>query len=117
MQISISSVIFDPAGHLLAEIDPEQSGLDYLSRRVSRTATLDGGAYVVDNGYTASDATFTIVFKNLAPHDRATIERMVTLHSELIVVTNRGAFLGHIDEFREEPPTLRFLVKKQLNEV
>lgn len=117
MKISLSSSLFDPLGHLIADIDRTNSRLDYLSRRISRSATLDGGAYVVDNGYTASDADFTIVFKPLSPAQRATIERLTTLHSELIISTDRGCFLGHIDNFRETPPTLRFLVKKQLNEV
>lgn len=117
MKISISSALFDPDGHLLVDIESGGSRLDYLSRRISRSATLDGGAYVVDNGYSAADADFTIVFKPLSPAQRATIERLITLHSELIISTDRGCFLGHIDNFREAPQTLRFLVKKQLNEV
>lgn len=116
MHISISSALFDIAGYITAEIDRAGSRLDYLSRRISRSATLDGGAYVVDNGYTAADADFTIVFRPLSPADRATIERLTTLHSELIISTDRGCFLGHIDNFRETPPTMRFLVKRQLNE-
>lgn len=115
MKISIASALFDPFGHLLIDIEPAGSNLDYLSRRVSRSATLDGGAYIVDNGYTASDATFTIVFKPLSEADRATLERLTTLHSEIIIATDRGCFLGHIEAYREQPQSLRFLVKQQLN--
>lgn len=115
--ISIASKLFDYSGHFLFQIDPAASQLSDISRRVSRTATLDGGALIVDNGYTASDATFNIIPADLTAELRSGLRRLVQLHSEIIICTADGAFLGaisSIDEFKDFK--IIFLIKTKLSE-
>jgi hypothetical protein len=115
--VSIASKLFDYSGHFLFAINPVRSQISDVSRRVSRTATLDGGALVVDNGYTASDATFNITPKKLTPELRNGLRRLAQLHSEIIVCIEEGAFLGAISSIDENQDfKIIFLVKTKLSE-
>ena len=57
--IAVSTVHFDPQGsRVFRHINDQENRSG--SRRVSRTATLDGGCTIYDTGYTDSDRTVTI---------------------------------------------------------
>ena len=53
MRVAFESTVFDPVGSIGLDALPG-SDLSASTRRVTRTATLDGNAVIIDNGYTAS---------------------------------------------------------------
>lgn len=59
MQITLESTVFDPVGVISLEALPG-SDLSASTRRVTRTATLDGQAVIIDNGYTSADSNLAI---------------------------------------------------------
>lgn len=118
MFVSICPYLYDPAGGLLLEALPD-SRIDHVSRRVTRTATLDGNAALVDGGYTAADAEFEI----RARVTRATetrLQQIVRTHPLVTVATRYGVFLGVIDRLTYDAGAgsvqARFLVSRQLTE-
>lgn len=89
--ICIGTKLYDLDGHveLLGVQDP--ASLE-LSRRVTSTATLDGGAFVSDTGYSAADRVFNYALKD---NDKAYLDnivRIAKLHSRLILCIAEGAF-------------------------
>lgn|SRR5574343_569679 len=117
MIISICSQLFDFFGDFLILIEPFDSELSHISRRVSRTATLDGGAIIVDNGYSASDATFSIVIRDIDNATRVALMAMISRHSAITLSVKENIFLGVVETLEDKDKMkIKFLVKQQLNE-
>lgn len=92
MMIALATLTIDPFGAQLLTLRPGGANLGDTARRVSRIATLDGGASILDGGYTDTDRTIVV---DLAGQDRSTIDALKYLfqvHSSLIVMTEDGAF-------------------------
>jgi hypothetical protein len=117
MIISLCAYLFDYTAPHQLEPDMQNSDFTVTSRRVSRTATLDGGALIVDNGYTASDATFTISVPNLSASDRLSLLATIQTHSLLVLSTPVGCFLGVVEKVDEANVfKIRFLVSRDLTQ-
>ncbi|MFA5922311.1 MAG: hypothetical protein WC856_13630 [Methylococcaceae bacterium] len=117
MIASICSELFDYAGDFLIHVQELESDLSHISRRVSRSATLDGGSIIVDNGYSASDATFTIVIRDIDNTTRLALIAMIKRHSAIIVSVKENVFSGVVEAiYDREQMKIRFLVSQQLNE-
>ncbi len=115
MLISLCSSLFDYSGDHRIEADMSKSDLSTLFRRVSRTATLDGGALIVDNGYSVSDATFSISVPNLSPADRLALLVTLQRHSLLTLSCKTGCYSGVVERVDESQGfKISFLVKSQL---
>jgi hypothetical protein len=116
MKISICSNLYDYSGDYLLDYNFESSELSFFSRRVSRTATLDGKATIVDNGYTASDATFTIVLTDITARQKLSLLTMMQLHSLITVSVNSNLFLGVVESVQDrESLKIKFLVKNEIH--
>lgn len=114
--ISICSALFDINGQFLVEPDID-SDFSFVSRRVSRSATLDGGCVIVDNGYTASDATFTINLTNITELEKYGLLALAQVHNLITISVDKSIFSGAIERIDEQKGLkIRFLVKQQLNE-
>ena len=85
--IAISSLTFDPDGHLVLRELPD-SELNDATRRVNRARTLDGGVAINDNGYSHGDRTFRVRWIG----DAAPAHRLLRLYGRLRVVTREGVF-------------------------
>ena len=117
MIVSFCSYLFDYAGQHLFEPDMQNSDFTFTSRRVSRTATLDGGALIVDNGYTPSDATFIISLPHITAQERAALLSTIQNHSLLVLSTKTGCFLGVVEKVDEANAfKIRFLVSRDLTQ-
>lgn len=92
--ISISSAAFDPSGVLLLPEVLPASALRGASRRVTKTATLDGGVSVSDTGSTDADRDLVVIVPDatLAQIERAS--RLVSIYPLVSVSTGEGAFEG-----------------------
>ena len=95
--IALEAAVFDPLGAITLDALPD-SDLSASTRRVTRTATLDGNAALVDNGWTASDSTLTIE-AYLTREEEATIQRLIRLYPGVICSTDQGCYLGVIQSF------------------
>ena len=116
MIISICSHLFDYSGDFLL-IAEQDSDFSHVSRRVSRSATLDGGCIIVDNGYTPSDATLTIVISQITDATRLALLAMIKTHSAITVAYQNNIFLGVVEKVTDTNQLkINFLVKSALNE-
>jgi hypothetical protein len=107
--------LFDLNGDHRFEPDMKDSDFTVASRRVSRTATLDGGALIVDNGYTASDATFTISLPHISATARTALLDTIKTHSLLVLSCKAGCFLGVVEKVDEANAfKIRFLVSRDI---
>lgn len=89
--IGLSALTFDTAGAVSWQRD-HRSRLTDLTRRVQRTATLDGGAAVVDRGYTDADRTLVLVAESPDEALVAAVERLVRTYDRLLATTREGAY-------------------------
>ncbi len=92
MMIAIATLIIDPFGSQLLDLPPGAANLGDIARRVSRVATLDGGASILDGGYTVADRTISV---DLFGQEKTTVDALKYLfqvHESLLVLTEDGAF-------------------------
>ena len=114
--ISFDAAVFDPLGDILIDAAPG-SAMDASTRRVTRTATLDGNSAIVDNGYTASDSTLKINAR-LDRAKEATLLRIMRIYPEVIAATDGGCFLGVIDDYRKDQSgqsSIEFIIQRSLS--
>ena len=100
--ITLSATSFDPAGFIVIadhEIDGS-SEIDSGSRRVTRTATLDGGVGVVDTGFAHADRTIRLTLSAPSAAHYDAIARLAQLYPTLIITTHEGAWLCVIEDYR-----------------
>lgn len=114
--VVLESDVYDPLGSLLLDVKPD-SEVGTISRRISRTATLDGGATLEDLGYCPADATINLQVRLRSIEQENTLLRLVKIYPLLILSTRYGAFLGAVDYCKPQAggASIRFLVKKQLS--
>lgn len=93
--VALESSVFDPRGSIVMEATPDSS-LNASTRRVSRTATLDGQAALIDNGWTAADSTLTIE-AYLTEAEEAIVQHLVRVYPEVICSTMHGCYSGAIE--------------------
>ena len=99
MQITLESTVFDPVGVISLEALPG-SDLSASTRRVTRTATLDGNAVIIDNGYTSADSTLAIEAW-LSEVEVQRLQHLIQVYPEIIASTPDGCYLGVIDSVRQ----------------
>jgi hypothetical protein len=96
--ISISTKIFDLQGARYfsrAQLDQKKLLENYRrERRVSRTATLDGGVAVYDTGYAPGDRDITVKVPNPSMVMADYMSYIVTTYNEIVVSTAESVFLG-----------------------
>lgn len=116
MLVALESFVFDPAGAIVIDALPD-SELSASTRRVSRTATLDGNAALIDNGWTAADSTLTIE-AHLTEAEEATIQRLIRVYPEVVCSTDGGCYLGVIEFVRRTTNgriVISFLIQRALS--
>ena len=107
MMIALSTLTIDPFGAQLLHLKPGGANLGDTARRISRIATLDGGATILDGGYTITDRTIVI---DLAGQSRDTVDALKYLcqtYSALIVLTEEGAFRAAPESVSVNPNSAR----------
>lgn len=89
--IHIAAKTFDLSGALT--IRPRVANSQgAMTRRVTRSATLDGGAAVSDRGFTHSDRTMTVEWQPVSAAEDAIARRLHQYHSRVLVSTEEGCF-------------------------
>ena len=115
MQITFESTVFDPVGVVGLEALPG-SDLSASTRRVTRTATLDGQAVIIDNGYTSADSTLAIEAA-LTEAEAQRLHHLMQIYPEIIASTPEGCYLGVIESVRQGRDgsiAISFLIQRTL---
>ena len=116
MQITLESTVFDPVGVISLEALPG-SDLSASTRRVTRTATLDGNAVIIDNGYTSADSTLNVEAA-LTEAEARRLHHLMQTYPEIIASTPDGCYLGVIDSVRQGRDgsiAISFLIRRALS--
>lgn len=98
MLAALSTLTFDPAGHVLIDVLPS-SALQARPRRVERVATLDGGSVFNEFGFAESDMVIELTWQ---PTDRTideSIDRLTRLYSRVHLSMDGAAYNVAIDSF------------------
>ena len=106
--IGISTLIYDLDGHMVLNESPK-SIIPNITRRVSRTATLDGKAIISDLGHSVSDGTYIIKTFNLSKSDRDKLKALVESYSLVRMSTRQGCLLGVIKSLNVEDNPMEFV--------
>ena len=91
--ISITSPTFDLDGVLTLK-RTDESDQHTHSRRVTRTATLDGGAVLVDQGYSHADRTIKAKARQLVQTDFDRAAYLLQTYPQVVVSCDAGVFLA-----------------------
>lgn len=116
MLVTLSAPTWDPTGHVQINANDTQTTGE-TRRRVERRTTLDGGAVVVDQGYSEADRTIDLTWR---PADKAidtAVESMVKLY-ERVLVSIDGAVYSAVPELFQpgaDESQLRLLVVSKLS--
>jgi hypothetical protein len=115
-KIVLSSRVFDLEGFVPLRVQANSQQFDKV-RRVTRTATLDGGAFITDFGYTDSDRTFTFQINKLDRVGIAAVERLMRTYAEIGVATFDGFYVGAMSgtQVRNGVLQVTVLVKERLS--
>jgi hypothetical protein len=92
MLIGISTLVADPLGDFLFDIDPSKSRLDNRTRRVSRVATLDGSSATMDSGYSDTDRTIVAELGTLTELEWMRLRYIFMMYSTVLLFLPDGAF-------------------------
>lgn len=116
MRVSLTATTFDLEGALVLEPLPETDWGE-TTRRVSRVATLDGGAVINDFGSSIADRSIRLVWSLTGPDDEDAIRWIVETHQTLLLSCHLGALLVAPSSLKcaEGRATLALLVLEQLN--
>lgn len=115
MQITFESTVFDPVGVISLEALPG-SDLSASTRRVTRTATLDGNAVIIDNGYTSADSTLNVEAA-LTEAEARRLHHLMQTYPEIIASTPDGCYLGVVESVRQGRDgriAISFLIQRTL---
>ena len=115
--IGISTPAADAAGaRILYLLPASRSSLDAGTRRVTRTATLDGGAVTYDAGYSVSDLTWSLSVRATSVTIGAFLAYLVKTYSLIRIATDAGVFDASPRAWRVEDgqATLEALVMEQI---
>lgn len=96
--IGIASATVAPGGALVLPGAEAKSGLWDRTRRVTRTATLDGGAVLLDQGYSVADRTLSIVVEGASLAQIEALSAMVELYPLVTVATREGVFVAALSQ-------------------
>lgn len=117
MLIRLSTTTFDPLGVIELDVNSEQSDFGEARRRVTRIATLDGGAVFNDFGLAQADKTITLVWAIASKTQQDAVERLVRLYALVQVSVPTGIFLAAPEAYAstQSTGTLTLLVKSKLS--
>ncbi len=115
--IGISTPTYDAEGSILLKDIEGDSDKAPSSRRVTRTATINGESEIEDMGMSHSDRTFMIRARGLSKTEFDRLKLLVELYPLLIITTEEGAFKGAPERIHinNGVMTLRILVKEKIS--
>ena len=116
MLYALAAITFDPAGHIQLPATPQTTDGE-TRRRMSRIATLDGGAVVTDGGFSQVDRVFELEWPADDAAREAAVRRMVELYPQVLLAAPSGVYLVALESYVPGPAesSLRALVVAKLS--
>ncbi len=116
--VSLTPPVYSIRPPVLLERTDPWSRYGEVRRRVTRTATLDGGAVLSDLGATDADRTMEITARRATPEQAAEAERLASTYPTVVVSTPVGCYRGALEAVRRQGDELRLtvLVTERLDE-
>ena len=100
--VGISTLVFDLSGHvLLQHVDETTSKTRDFRRRLTRTATLDTGAYIDDRGYYPGDRTIELAFNGNQSLFES-LRYILQNYSSLSIMLPDGPFIGNMQRLSQD---------------
>ncbi|MBF0308130.1 MAG: hypothetical protein HQL56_01190 [Magnetococcales bacterium] len=96
--VALAATEADPDGSVVFMAEDADTGS--LSRRVNKTKTLDGGVYLLDQGFVAEDQDFSLTISNPTQAIVAGIQHLVKSYDVVLLMSRDGAFLGAIETLK-----------------
>ena len=95
MKVGIATLTYDPDGaKVIDQVPSTELKNNAGGRRMSKTATLDGGSTVYDTGYSASDRKYIVRARDDDGELATWAERIVKNYSTIMLSTRNGLFYG-----------------------
>lgn len=112
MNIGISTLTADPLGSFVLDVNESSSDIENYNRRVVRVATLDGGASIIDSGYTNADRTVSISFRDITKTAFDNVADVCQIHSSVLLFLPDGAYKASLEQvsYNNGSPTAKFLI-------
>lgn len=112
--MALSTPTYDLRGYIVIHESPDTL-YPQLTRRVSRTATLDGKSTISDMGYTDSDGSYVVRFDDTSIKEN--LERLIKTYPLLYLSTKNGCFSGTIKtmDTSKTPMEFTFLIKEKIS--
>lgn len=114
MYLSIRAPLYDDSGLCRLRIYAEGAE-PALERRVSRTATLDGGVSLYDSGHAAGDMTIEATALSIDADQESVLKYLIRTYALVAVTVRGGCFRCAFVKFDTAARTLKFLVKEKLS--
>lgn len=89
--ISLCAPVFDTNGQLISHTGVAEA--KNISRRAKRVATLDGGAVLVDGGYSSADLTYTLSLPDVDGSQHAALRYLLGSHQTALLSCADGCYL------------------------
>jgi len=117
MIVHVETKLFDLSGHLIIQAKPDTT-TGRLTRRVNRSATLDGGVAINDQGFAHGDRTVEIYYKPVSKAHDDIARRIVEFHGRVYLTMPDGCYEAAPQEFAPAPEenAFTFYVIAKLNE-
>lgn len=115
MMVIITTVNYDPLGFVILHANSD-SKPETFTRRLTRTATLDGKSSISDMGYTASDATIELAVTDITQTAIDRLEYLVQTYPLVNLSINNSVYEGALSRVNTSkiPIKIDFLVKQRL---
>ena len=112
--IALSAPTYDLDGTLM--MDGRASETGEMSRRVSRSATLDGMAEVTDLGFSHADRTFRVVRRRPTPDEVSRGAYLIETYQQVRISSDEGVFMGALSslETRRGEMVITVLIAEKL---
>lgn len=89
--ISLCAPVSDTNGQVVSATGGAEA--KNISRRAQRVATLDGGAVLVDGGYSPSDLTYTLRLPDADGRQHTALRSLLSSHQTAVLSCADGCYL------------------------
>ena len=115
MMVSFQSLVFDPAGHVVLNASRDRSDFLTRGRRVSKTATLDGGSFIFDGGLSDSDRVLNFVVQTISDEALEVLLHLNRNYTMVLCSVWNELFSGVLEQVNIRTDIkIQFLVKEKL---
>lgn len=111
MIIGLTTKTFDLQGALILRNAESLSKISAVSRRLRKSATLDGGVDIENSGFSQGDRKFQIVVPVKTEEQYNSYLYLIATYPEVIVSTREGSFLGAFSTLKRSGQNANMIIE------